>query len=284
MKKIIFRNLTNVKFQQLKNAISKDKLRPHLLGVFLDVRNEKIVVTNSHVLVAYGIEIISEDEGMKEVLIDPKIFNQSTWLSVPKADLELVEFHVTEKTTEVRLGEQVVATALNLDTESSFPQWKHVTTDHENTSTFRADVGIIKQLILSIPPMFSFPNFHVGRKLTFTSEYEDEEFGNIEIIGLAMTYGFDEDQITDEAEEVKIARDANGKAYPDFFKKVQGKKLARKILNSWMEDFVDEGSGEVVSIERNEIIVDKNVIIDADVFDVIAKQKNVDYLFVFKYQ
>ena len=284
MKKIIFRNLTNVKFQQLKNAISKDKLRPHLLGVFLDVRNEKIVVTNSHVLVAYGIEIISEDEGMKEVLIDPKIFNQSTWLSIPKADLELVEFHVTEKTTEVRLGEQVVATALNLDTESSFPQWKHVTTDNENTSTFRADVGIIKNLILAIPPMFCFPNFHVGRKLTFTSEYEDEEFGNIEIIGLAMTYGFDEDQITDEAEEIKIARDANGKVYPDFFKKVEGKKLARRVLNSWMEDFVDEDTSEVVTIERNEIVVDKNIIIDADVFDVIAKQKNVDYLFIFKYQ
>lgn len=48
MEKIIFRNLTNVKFQQLKNAISKDKLRPQLMGVFLDVKNEKIVVTNGN--------------------------------------------------------------------------------------------------------------------------------------------------------------------------------------------------------------------------------------------
>ena len=47
MKKIIFRNLTNVKFQQLKNAISKDKLRPQLMGVFLDVKNEKIVDKNT---------------------------------------------------------------------------------------------------------------------------------------------------------------------------------------------------------------------------------------------
>ena len=45
--KIIFRNLTNVKFQQLKNAISKDKLRPQLMGVFLDVKNEKIVDKNT---------------------------------------------------------------------------------------------------------------------------------------------------------------------------------------------------------------------------------------------
>lgn len=44
--KVIFRNSTNVKFQQLKNAISKDKLRPHLSGVFLDLRNEIIVDKN----------------------------------------------------------------------------------------------------------------------------------------------------------------------------------------------------------------------------------------------
>ena len=47
---------------------------------------------------------------------------------------------------------------------------------------------------------------------------------------------------------------------------------------------MDEDTNEVVSIERNEIIVDKNTVIDADVFDVISKQKNVDYLFIFKYQ
>ena len=78
MEKIIFRNLTNVKFQQLKNAISKDKLRPQLMGVFLDVKNEKIVVTNGNVLVAYDIEII-DGELKKEAIIDPKIFNQNKY-------------------------------------------------------------------------------------------------------------------------------------------------------------------------------------------------------------
>ena len=283
MEKIIFRNLTNVKFQQLKNAISKDKLRPQLMGVFLDVKNEKIVVTNGNVLVAYDIEII-DGELKKEAIIDPKIFNQNNWLSVPKDDLDLVEFHAFEDRTEVRLGEDVVAVAKNLDAESSFPQWKHVTTDHDNRSEFMADVSVLKQLFLSIPPTFGYPKFHVGKKLMFKIEREMDEDGTVEIIGLAMTYGFDEDAITDEAEEIKIERDKNGKIYPNFFKKVEGKKLARRVLNSWIEDFVDEDTQEVVSIERNEIIVDKNTIIDADVFAIIDGQKNVDYLFVFKYQ
>ena len=283
MEKIIFRNLTNVKFQQLKNAISKDKLRPQLMGVFLDVKNEKIVVTNGNVLVAYDVEII-DGELKKEVIIDPKLFNQSTWLSVPKDDLELVEFHAFQDRTEVRLGEDIVAVAKNLDAESCFPQWKHVTTDHDNRSEFMADVSVLKSLFLSIPPSFGYPKFHVGEKLMFKIEREMDEDGTVEIIGLAMTYGFDEDAITDEAEEIKIERDKNGKIYPNFFKKVEGKKLARRVLNSWIEDFVDEDTQEVVSIERNEIIVDKNTIIDADVFAIIDGQKNVDYLFTFKYQ
>jgi DNA-directed RNA polymerase subunit beta len=35
-------------------------------------------------------------------------------------------------------------------------------------------------------------------------------------------------------------------------------------LNSWFEDFVDEDTGEVVSIERNEIVLDRDVIIDKE--------------------
>ena len=189
MEKIIFRNLTNVKFQQLKNAISKDKLRPQLMGVFLDVKNEKIVVTNGNVLVAYDIEII-DGELKKEAIIDPKIFNQNNWLSVPKEDLELVEFHAYEDRTEVKLGEDVVAVAKNIDAESCFPQWKHVTTDNESSSEFRADASILKALISAIPSGYGFPKFHVGKKLMFESERETEDDGTVKVLGLAMVYGF----------------------------------------------------------------------------------------------
>ena len=268
MEKIVFRNLTNVKYQQLKNAISKDKLRPHLLGVFLDVKNEKIVVTNSHVLVAYDIDVM-QDDGLKEVLIDPKLFNQSNWLSVPKDDLELVEFHAFQDRTEVRLGEDIVAVAKNLDAESCFPQWKDVTTDHDNRSEFMADASILKALLLSIPTGYSYPKFHVGRKLMFNSERETDEDGTVKIIGLAMTMNFDEEEITNQLEEVKINYEENGKVPTEVVNKLMGRKTSRRVLKTWNEDFVDEDNGEVVSIERNEIIVDKNTIIDRDVLDLI---------------
>jgi DNA-directed RNA polymerase subunit beta len=40
------------------------------------------------------------------------------------------------------------------------------------------------------------------------------------------------------------------------------RKLAARVLKSWIEDFVDEDTGEVVTIERNEVIIDRETILD----------------------
>ena len=67
----------------------------------------------------------------------------------------------------------------------------------------------------------------------------------------AIGYEQDKDilQIFDLAEEVKVNK-KNMKA-------AIGRKLAARVLKSWNEDFVDEDTGEVVSIERNEVIIDR---------------------------
>jgi hypothetical protein len=45
---------------------------------------------------------------------------------------------------------------------------------------------------------------------------------------------------------------------------VVGRKLAARVLNTWHEDFVDEDTGEVISIERNEIVIDRDTVIEKD--------------------
>jgi DNA-directed RNA polymerase subunit beta len=74
----------------------------------------------------------------------------------------------------------------------------------------------------------------------------------------AIGYERDKDilEIFDLAEEVKVSKSG--------LKKIIGRKLAARVLNSWFEDFVDEDTGEVVSIERNEIILDRDVVIDKE--------------------
>jgi len=84
---------------------------------------------------------------------------------------------------------------------------------------------------------------------------------------LFRAIGFERDkdilEIFDLAEEVKVSKAG--------LKKVLGRKLAARVLKTWHEDFVDEDTGEVVSIERNEIIFDRDTILDKEHIDEIIE-------------
>jgi DNA-directed RNA polymerase subunit beta len=71
----------------------------------------------------------------------------------------------------------------------------------------------------------------------------------------AIGYETDRDilEIFGLADEVKVNK-AN-------LKKLVGRRLAARVLKTWIEDFVDEDTGEVVSIERNEVILDRELVI-----------------------
>ena len=63
-------------------------------------------------------------------------------------------------------------------------------------------------------------------------------------------------EIFDLAEEIKVTKAG--------LKKALNRKLAARVLRTWHEDFVDEDTGEVISIERNEIIIDRDTVIEKD--------------------
>lgn len=50
-----------------------------------------------------------------------------------------------------------------------------------------------------------------------------------------------------------------------------GKRLAARVLRTWVEDFVDEDTGEVVSIERNEVVLERDTVLDEEAIDMIAE-------------
>ena len=90
---------------------------------------------------------------------------------------------------------------------------------------------------------------------------------------LFRAIGFERDkdilEIFDLAEEIKVSKSG--------LKKVIGRRLAARVLNTWHEDFVDEDTGEVVSIERNEIVLDRDTILDKENVEEIigAKVKTI---------
>ena len=79
----------------------------------------------------------------------------------------------------------------------------------------------------------------------------------------AIGYENDKDilEIFNLAEEVKVNK--------TNLKKLVGRKLVARVLKTWTEDFVDEDTGEVVSIERNEVVMDRETVLDEDNIEII---------------
>ena len=81
----------------------------------------------------------------------------------------------------------------------------------------------------------------------------------------AIGYGMDKDilDLFDLSEEVPATK--------TNLKKVIGRKLAARVLKTWIEDFVDEDTGEVVSIDRNEVILERDSVITEDDLETILE-------------
>ena len=83
---------------------------------------------------------------------------------------------------------------------------------------------------------------------------------------LFRSIGFERDkdilEIFDLAEEIKVSKSG--------LKKYLDRKLAARVLKTWFEDFVDEDTGEVISIERNEIVLDRDTVLEKEHIDEIV--------------
>ena len=74
----------------------------------------------------------------------------------------------------------------------------------------------------------------------------------------AIGYETDKDilEIFNLAEEIKVSKAG--------LKRILGRKLAARVVHSWFEDFVDEDTGEVVTIERNDVIIERETILEKE--------------------
>ena len=130
-----------------------------------------------------------------------------------------------------------------------------------------------------------------GSWMEFTTDINNVMYAYIDrkkklpITTLLRAIGYETDKdildIFNLAEEVKVSK-AN-------LKKVIGKKLAARVVDSWVEDFVDEDTGEVVSMERTEVAIERDVelteeniekILELNVKSILVKNEekdNVDY-------
>ena len=103
-----------------------------------------------------------------------------------------------------------------------------------------------------------------GSWIEFNTDINDVMYAYIDrkkkvpVTTLLRAIGYESDreilQIFDLADEVKVSKSG--------LKRIIGRKLASRVLKSWVEDFVDEDTGELVSIERNEVILERDTVIE----------------------
>ncbi|HPK05043.1 MAG TPA: DNA-directed RNA polymerase subunit beta, partial [Bacteroidales bacterium] len=112
-----------------------------------------------------------------------------------------------------------------------------------------------------------------GSWMEFTTDINNVMYAYIDrkkklpVTTLLRAIGYESDrdilEIFELAVEVKVSKTA--------LKKVVRSRLAARVLKTWIEDFVDEDTGEVVSIERTEVIIDRETIIENEHIDMILE-------------
>jgi len=111
-----------------------------------------------------------------------------------------------------------------------------------------------------------------GSWIEFTTDINNVMYAYIDrkkklpVTTLLRAIGYESDrdilEIFGLADEVKVSKSG--------LKRVVGRKLAARVLKSWVDDFVDEDTGELVPIERNEVILERDTIIDnSHILDIV---------------
>ena len=131
----------------------------------------------------------------------------------------------------------------------------------------------------TVPPVYFFStSFHAngvqlysariipfkGSWMEFTTDINNVMYAYIDrkkklpVTTLLRAIGYETDkdilEIFGLAQEIKVSKAA--------LKRLLGSKLAARVVRSWIEDFVDEDTGEVVSIERTEVIIERETVLE----------------------
>ena len=111
-----------------------------------------------------------------------------------------------------------------------------------------------------------------GSWIEFTTDINNVMYAYIDrkkklpVTTLLRAIGYESDrdilEIFNLADEFKVSKSG--------LKKVMGRKLAARVLKSWVDDFVDEDTGELVPIERNEVILERDTVLDKSHIDMIV--------------
>ena len=158
--KIIFKNITNVTHIHLNNAVGNDVYRPAMTGVFVDLRNKKLVCTDAHVLIMYPIEMHYENEKdlapdfTKEdcKIVPTELFNKNKYMGDRKNYLFPFTYHLDEDYARVYAGTEEIFKCRYI--KGNYPDYEKVVLspkDKKPLEEIGLNIGIISRLAKAVP-------------------------------------------------------------------------------------------------------------------------------------
>lgn len=127
-----FKNITNVTYTHLKHVVSSDNLRPVMCGVYIDFKEQKLVATDAHVLIAYPIEITENDSDLEGVIVPVEYFNKLRYMiPLPKPEKKIrfgvtpetpqIEYILMDNYAEIHLKDEMIYRIKYI--EGKYPRW-----------------------------------------------------------------------------------------------------------------------------------------------------------------
>ena len=189
LQKMKFKNITEVTSTQLANIVSNDSLRPTMTGVFIDSEFSVIAGTNSHLLMTYPIEIISDEKISKIVPIE--FFNIKKYAGkITPKDIQFLEYSLEEDYAKVYYREKLIFLCSYIAEDSKYPNYRAVIPTGGKTEIGEIGVSLkfLKNISDSLPGTFSqksgtlsFYGQNRAIKLVFNSD-------DLQIVGILMPY------------------------------------------------------------------------------------------------
>jgi len=159
--------------------------------------------------------------------------------------LGMIPYMTTRGTFIINGAERVIVSQLHRSPGVFFGQHRHA----NGTQLFSARI---------IPFKGSWMEFSTDINNVMYAYIDRKKKLPVTTLLRAIGYETDRDilKIFDLAEEVKVSKAG--------LKRVLGRSLAARVVRSWFEDFVDEDTGEVVTIERNDVIIERETVLEQE--------------------
>lgn len=154
--KIVFKINSNITISHLKSVASTDTLRPVMCGACVDVVNQKLVLTDSHILIAYPIEIISNDTDIDHLIVPLNLFNRTRYMGEFSSSVLKVldvEYILTSDYAEAVFQNELLYRTKYI--EGKYPKWENVMPKEEDKLPVD-QIGVNPKILIRL--FKAFPN------------------------------------------------------------------------------------------------------------------------------